>query len=246
MEVPILAHRVRKAARTGARIAFLNPEVYQYYFEPAAYIAAKADALVDNLAAVLGAVASSSGATVPAHLARAVEAAQITDAHRNTAEVLARKPALIVLGHIAQRHPQYAELRALAAGLAAMTGATLGYLSEGANAAGAALAGATPHRGTGGKNVARAGFDARAMLETARNAYILFGIEPTKDLADGAAALPSLRGAGVVAFTSFVSDDLLADPEPERLGQLDRKPAMAAAGACAPPPSRRGRPGMAA
>ena len=47
------------------------------------------------------------------------------------------------------------------------------------------------------------------MLETARNAYILFGIEPTKDLAEGSGALPALRGAAVVAFTSFVSDELL-------------------------------------
>ncbi|HJR70667.1 MAG TPA: molybdopterin-dependent oxidoreductase, partial [Gammaproteobacteria bacterium] len=109
----------------------------------------------------------------------------------------------------AQRHLQYADLRALAAGLAAVTGATLGYLSEGANAAGAALAGATPHRGVGAKGVPRLGSDARAMLETLRNAYILFGIEPTKDLAEGAAAMTALRKASVVAFTAFVSDELL-------------------------------------
>jgi NADH-quinone oxidoreductase subunit G len=145
---------------------------------------------------------------VPPHLARAVEGAQVTDSHRAAAQALTRKPALVLLGQIAQRHPQYAELRSLAAGLAAVTGAALGYLSEGANAAGAALAGATPHRGPGGKPVARAGFDARAMLETPRNAYILFGIEPTLDLAEGAAALRALRGAAVVAFTSFVSKEL--------------------------------------
>ncbi len=47
------------------------------------------------------------------------------------------------------------------------------------------------------------------MLETPRDAYILFGIEPTKDLAEGAAALRPLRDAAVVAFTPFVSDELL-------------------------------------
>jgi NADH-quinone oxidoreductase subunit G len=146
---------------------------------------------------------------VPAHLARAVEGAAVDDAHRAAAAALARKPGLVLLGQIAQRHPQYADLRALAAGLAAVTGASLGYLSEGANSAGAALAGATPHRGPGGRNVARAGFDARAMLETPRDAYILFGIEPTKDLAEGQAALGALRGAAVVAFTAFASPELL-------------------------------------
>jgi NADH-quinone oxidoreductase subunit G len=146
---------------------------------------------------------------VPANLARAVEGVVITDAHRAAAQTLTRKPGLVLLGHLAQRQPQYAALRSLAAALAAVTGATLGYLSEGANAAGAAVAGATPHRGPGGKGVARSGFDARAMLETARSAYILFGIEPSRDLAEGAAALPTLRGAAVVAFTAFVSDELL-------------------------------------
>jgi NADH-quinone oxidoreductase subunit G len=146
---------------------------------------------------------------VPAHLARAVDGVAVTDEHRAAAQALAREPALVLLGHIAQRHPQYAELRALAAGLAAVTGAGLGYLSEGANAAGAALAGATPHRGPDGKSLPRVGFDARAMLETSRDAYILFGIEPAKDLAEGSAALAALRGAAVVAFTSFVSDELL-------------------------------------
>jgi NADH-quinone oxidoreductase subunit G len=208
MEVPIVAHRIRKAARNGAGIAFLNPAAYDYHFTPAAYLTAEPDALVVNLAAVLSAAASASGTTVPAHLARAVEGAAVTDAHRAAAQALGRKPGLVLLGQIAQRHPQYSDLRALAAGLAAVTGATLGYLSEGANAAGAALAGATPHRGPGAKSVARAGFDARGMLETRRNAYVLFGIEPTKDLAEGAAALPALRGAAVVAFTAFVSAEL--------------------------------------
>jgi NADH-quinone oxidoreductase subunit G len=209
MEVPIVAHRVRKAARMGASVAFLNPSEYEYHFKPTAYVTAAPDALVANLAGVLAAAAAAAGVGVPAHLARAIDGVAVTDAQRAAAQALTRKPALVLLGQIAQRHPQYADLRALAAGLAAVTGATLGYLSEGANAAGAALAGATPHRGPGGRNVARAGFDARAMIETPRNAYLLFGIEPTKDLADGADALPALRGAAVVAFTSFVSADLL-------------------------------------
>jgi NADH-quinone oxidoreductase subunit G len=186
----------------------LNPATYEYFFETAAYITAQPDAFTANLAAVLHAAASAAGVAVPGHLARVTEGVEATDAHRAVAAALMRKPALVLLGHIAQRHPQYADIRALAAALAAVTGATLGYLSEGANAAGAALAGATPHRGVDGKGVARPGFDAQAMLETPRNAYILYGIEPTKDLAGGAQSLAALRGAAVVAFTCFMSEDL--------------------------------------
>ena len=115
----------------------------------------------------------------------------------------------MLLGHFAQRHPRYADLRALAAGLAEVTGAALGYLSEGANGAGAALAGALPHRDVGGKSAAQAGADAQAMLAKARKAYVLFGIEPSHDLANGAAALEALRAAAVVCFTPYVTDELL-------------------------------------
>ncbi|HUQ53769.1 MAG TPA: NADH-quinone oxidoreductase subunit NuoG, partial [Gammaproteobacteria bacterium] len=166
MEVPIVAHRVRKAARNGASVAFLNTASYEYYFKLAAYVTAPADSFVANLAAVLAAAATAAGTSVPAQLAGAVADVTVSDAHRAAAQALTRKPGLVLLGHIAQRHPQYADIRALAAGLASITGASLGYLSEGANAAGAALAGATPHRGPGGRGVVRGGFDARAMLET--------------------------------------------------------------------------------
>jgi NADH-quinone oxidoreductase subunit G len=209
MEVPIIAHRVRRAARRGASVAFLNTAAYEYHFNTAAYVTAPADALVANLAGVLSAAANAAGVPVPAHLTRVTEGVTVTDAHRLAAQTLGRRPGLVLLGQIAQRHPQYADLRALAAGLSAITGAALGYLTEGANAAGAALAGALPHRGVAGKGVARPGSDAQAMLDTPRNGYLLFGIEPSKDIAAGAWAHGTLRGAAVIAFTSFVSDELL-------------------------------------
>ena len=45
--------------------------------------------------------------------------------------------------------PRFADLRALAAALAALTGASLGRIAEGGNAVGAYLAGALPHREAG-------------------------------------------------------------------------------------------------
>jgi NADH-quinone oxidoreductase subunit G len=208
MEVPIVAHRVRKAARKGASVAFVNPTAYEYHFKTAANVAA-GDALVANLAGVLAAAAAAAGKELPAPLARVAGGATVTDAHRAAAAAIAQKPGLVLLGHIAQRHPQFADLRALAAGLATLTGASLGYLSEGANAAGAALAGVLPHRGTGGKAAQKAGADAQAMLAKPRKAYILFGIEPSQDLANGPAALDTLRAATVVCFTPYVTDELL-------------------------------------
>ena len=63
-------------------------------------------------------------------------------AHRAIAAALkSGQKRAIWLGALALRHPAYADLRALAAGIAAATGATLGTLAEGGNAAGAYLAG---------------------------------------------------------------------------------------------------------
>ncbi|HJR68687.1 MAG TPA: NADH-quinone oxidoreductase subunit NuoG, partial [Gammaproteobacteria bacterium] len=81
MEVPIIAHRVRKAARKGASVAFLNPAAYEYHFE-ATHVTASPDAFVANLAAVLAAAASAAGAAVPAHLVRATEGVTVNDAHK--------------------------------------------------------------------------------------------------------------------------------------------------------------------
>ncbi len=210
MEVPIVAHRVRKAARKGASVAFVNPEPYEYFFDTAAYVEAPLDSFVAALAAVVAAAAANSAepATVSANVKAIVAAAKPGDAHKAAAQALARKPGLVLLGQIAQRHPRYSDIRALAAALADLTGATLGVLSEGANSVGAALAGALPHRRAGGKALAASGRDAQAMIESPRPAYILFGIEPGQDLANGERALVALRGAQVVCFTPFVTAEL--------------------------------------
>ncbi len=116
----------------------------------------------------------------------------------------------MLLGHVAQRHPQFSEIRALAAALAETTGARLGYLPEGANGAAAALAGLLPHRHVGGHPRKKSGLDVAGMLRSPRRAYVLFGIEPEEDLAVGRRAVRALRSADtVVAFTSYVSDGLL-------------------------------------
>jgi NADH-quinone oxidoreductase subunit G len=122
---------------------------------------------------------------------------------------MGKKRALVLIGHLAQRHPRFAEIRTLAAALAELTGAQLGYLPEGANGVGAALVGFVPHRDIGGKASGTEGFNATSMLASPRHAYILFGAEPDADFAEGALAEQALEAADVVvAFTSFVGESL--------------------------------------
>jgi NADH-quinone oxidoreductase subunit G len=115
---------------------------------------------------------------------------------------------LVILGQIAERHPAFADLRAVAAAVAALAGARIGYLTDGANAAGAALAGVLPHRAAGGKPAPARGLDAAAMLAAPLKGYLLHGgIEPGLDTATSGDVLAA---AGfVLALTPFASPEVL-------------------------------------
>jgi NADH-quinone oxidoreductase subunit G len=209
-EAPILAHRVRKAARRGAKVVLLNPAVFRYHFPVAAYLESSPAAQVADLAALVRAAAEAAGATVPAHLAQVVGAAHVTEQHRAAAAALAvGERRAVWLGALALRHPRFAELRALAAALAQVTGASLGLLAEGANAAGAHLAGAVPHREAGGKAIGSPGLSAADMMTRPLGSYLLVGgVEPWLDAPESGAERVLAQAELVVAITPYASETL--------------------------------------
>jgi NADH-quinone oxidoreductase subunit G len=208
-EVPILAHRVRKAARKGAKVALLNPAHFPYLFPVAAELVSRPAQQVADLAAILAAAAEAAGKPVPEHLAAATRGARIEDSHRAIAAALATGSKRAVwLGALAARHPSYADLRSFAAALAEITGASFGQLAEGGNGAGAYLAGAIPHREAGGKAVSQPGLSAADMLRIPQKAYVLFGgVEPWSD-GNPEAAKTLAKAELVVAITPFASEQL--------------------------------------
>ncbi|MFO1376151.1 MAG: NADH-quinone oxidoreductase subunit NuoG [Steroidobacteraceae bacterium] len=208
-EAPILAHRVRKAARRGARVSFLNPARYPYLFPVTDYLEAPGSAWLGELGALLAAAAERTGVEVPAPVAALAAGARVGDAHRRIVESLATgERRLVLLGALAHRHAAWADLRAAAAALAALVGATLGYLTDGANAAGAALAGALPHRGPGARVLSRPGLDFAQMLSAAPRGWLLAGVEPDADTLGGNATAVLEGAEFVVAVTPFDSPAL--------------------------------------
>jgi len=209
-EMPILAHRVRKAAQRGAKVALMNPVAFPYHFPIAASLESAPGHQIADLAAILRAAAEVAGATVPAHLAAVVGGAKVEERHRAAAAALASGERRAVwLGALALRHPGFADLRALAAALAQVTGASLGVLAEGANAAGAYLAGAVPHREAGGIPARAPGLTAADMLARPLKAYLLVGgVEPWVDAPESDAARALAQAALVVAITPFASERL--------------------------------------
>jgi len=188
----------------------LNPARFPYLFPVKAHLTSAPADLVADLIAVVAAAAAATGKPVPRHLGAAVGEARITDAHRAAAQVLlSGEKRAVWLGALAARHAAFADLRALAAALAQITGASLGRLAEGGNAAGAYLAGAIPHREAGVKPVAQAGLTARDMLENPLRSYLLFGgLEPSMDALAPESLRTLARAEFVVAVTPFASEEL--------------------------------------
>jgi NADH-quinone oxidoreductase subunit G len=209
-EVPVLAHRVRKASLAGAAVAFVNPAQFDYKFNVAAFLQSAPATQVADLAAVLAAVASKSGSAVPAHLTTVTGNASVTAAHQAVAAALLSGPKRAVwLGALALRHPQYADLRALAGAIAQLAGASLAELAEGGNAAGAYLAGCVPHRDVAGKALSAVGKNAAEMLQAPLRAYILFGgVEPEADSLSPESMKVLAAADLVVAVTPYLTEQL--------------------------------------
>jgi NADH-quinone oxidoreductase subunit G len=203
-EMPMLAHRIRKAAvKGGAQVGFLNPRRFEFMFPVAGYVTAEAD-MVGELTALVHAAAGAAARPVPAR----VGSAAVTDAHRSLISALSHgERHAVILGTLAQRHPAYSQLKALSLAVADLCGASFGCITEGANAAGAYLAGVVPHRNPGGAAIATAGLSARQMLDAPLKAYVLFGgIDPANDLGVDPSALASAEL--VVAVTTHLPESL--------------------------------------
>lgn len=207
---PIAAHRLRKAALRGASIMAVNALDYEFNFPLTESLVSAPAEMSTNLAAIIKALLSLSGKTAPGGLASLLENVTVQDAHREVAQHLFNADkASILMGNQAMNQSEFAILRALANVIADLAGARLGYLSEGANTAGACLAGSLPHRGLAGETVSNPGKHAYAMIDEGLGAYVLLGVEPEYDCANSGRALAAMNDADfVVCLTSFVSDTM--------------------------------------
>ncbi len=170
-EQPLLAARVRAAVKAGAELSVLHAaNDAQNCTVSHAAIAAPSQWLkwLDEIEQALG------GAIVSRE-AQAIAASLKSGANK-----------VVLLGAVAQTHPQADALHAKAAAIAAACGATLGVLPVGANSVGAALV----HAQSGD------------VFAAPRKGYVLLGLEPELDCADGAAAMQVLAAAECVVVLS--------------------------------------------
>ena len=199
---PLVAQRLRQAARTGAEVYSVNVSNDDSLIKHAGLIYTPPGQLVTALAGVVRAAAEIKGVQASAlaatgnagEMERKIATSLIGDADS--------APRAILLGNLAQQHVDYSLLEQLAGELACITGASAGTVGEAANSVGGYVAKACPQQG---------GRDASRMFEEARKAYVLFGCEPSLDVANPAQALRALNAADmVVQFSAFKDADALA------------------------------------
>ncbi|MEE9342766.1 MAG: NADH-quinone oxidoreductase subunit NuoG [Gammaproteobacteria bacterium] len=210
-EQPIIGHRIRTAAQQGSKVMFVNSIDYPVTYSVTEKMIATPAKMVASLAAITAAVLDKESRNSPPELSSILQNVNPGARSSQIADYLIEaNNAVLLLGLSAYSSPEYANLRALAHCIAQATSATVGMLTDGANSAGAHLAGVLPHRSPAGIKKSSPGLNAEEMISQSLSAYLLFGIEPEHDCADRLAARKALKNAGyVVSMTPFVTSEML-------------------------------------
>jgi NADH-quinone oxidoreductase subunit G len=188
---PLLAQRLRQAAKRGAQVSVIHAADDDLLMPLAGKLIAAPSALPDRLAQIVKAVADIKGSSIDLKVTVSAEAKQIA------ASLASGQNISVFLGNFAQQHARASTLNALAQQLAGLLGGRCGFLGEAANSVGGYVANAVPGHD---------GLDASRMLAEPRKAYLVVGAEPELDCANGAQALAALKQAeSVIVLSPFKS-----------------------------------------
>ncbi|MGL1832712.1 NADH-quinone oxidoreductase subunit NuoG [Rhodocyclaceae bacterium SMB388] len=198
---PLLAQRVRQAAKRGLRVSVVHPTADDWLLPIAARARVAPSAMVGTLVQVAFALAQLKDTAVDDAFATLRPEAISEDAQAIARELAGGRKAAVWLGNLAQQHARAGELMTVAQEIARLSDGVFGVIGEAANSVGGYLAGAVPGRD---------GLDANGMIASPRKAYLLLNGEPDLDFADGFATMRALGDARlVVALSAFCSPALL-------------------------------------
>lgn len=185
---PLIAQRLRQAAKKFTKVSLLSVTGDDQLINLHARMTVAPAQLAAALASIVKAVAEIKGVAVPA----GVENVTVCETGKKIAQSLIDgEKRAVFLGNVATQSADATQLHALALELGKLTGATVGFLGEGANTLGAHVSGALP-----------SGANAHQMFEQPRKAYVLMGIEPEFDCANPQKVLGALNQASLVVYMS--------------------------------------------
>jgi len=187
---PLFAQRLRQLAKKSGKVSLLSVTGDDPLISLHSQLAVSPDELPLTLAGIVKAVAVLKQLPVPAGL-ESIEPCAKCQAIAES--LLSGERRAIFLGNVAEQSAQAAQLHTLASELAALTGASLGFIGEAANSVGGYVAQALP-----------TALNAYEMFVQPRKAYVLLGIEPELDCYNPQLAVSALKQAAlVVMLTPF-------------------------------------------
>lgn len=185
---PLIAQRLRQAAKKYTKVSLVNVVGDSPLIDLHEQLTVSPAELVFALAAVVKAASEIKGQSVSAALADI----SVCEKSRAIAQsLLEGEKRAVFLGNVVTQSADAAQIHALALELGKLTGASIGFLGEGANTVGGHVAWALPSAA-----------NARQMFEQPRKAYVLLGIEPEFDVANPQLALSALKQAEMVVYMS--------------------------------------------
>ena len=195
---PLLAQRVRQAAKRGLRVSYVGPNAEDWLLPVRSRALVAPAGMVGELAGVAGALAAAVSEPISEALAGFVAGAAISPAAQAIADDLASgNQTAVWLGNLAVQHPDAASIQLLAQEIARLAEGSFGIIGEAANSVGAHVAGAVPRAN---------GLNAGAMLDSPLAAYLVLGAEAEFDFADPVKTRKALEQAGlVVSLSAFRS-----------------------------------------
>lgn len=186
---PLLAARLRHAAKRGAKVSILHASDDDLLMPLANRMIKAPSDWLSALSEVIVAISKAKGISAPEGYGD-IEPGEI--AKGIAASLLSGDSKAVVLGNAAAQHPQAAQLHTAAQWIAQNTDAKFGYLTEAANTVGGYIANAIPGKGA----------NAMQALANPRKAYVLLHAEPEYDSYDPQAARSALAKADMVVALS--------------------------------------------
>ena len=195
---PLMAHRIRESVRWYGQLNLINAHEDEFLGKVHAKRIVAPSQLASALAGVCVALAELKNQPVPAIASHGVA----DDTAKKMAESISGgETRAVFLGNMAQHHPDYSHIHALAQEVAKLAGASFGVLGEAANSVGAVAVGAIPVCGPLGQPAVK-GLNAQQMLAQPLRAYLLLGVEAELDTHDPVTAMKSIDAAEFVVVMS--------------------------------------------
>jgi len=201
-EQPILAHRLRQAAMTGTEVNEINFFASDLLMPLSTQLSVNIEEMLAHLSGIAKALMSLASDAESAWTDLLADVVPMAADQTIAMQLSNAEQAIVMVGALANNHPQAAKIKALSALICRLTSSQLVVLPT-ANSKASLLTGVLPQSAES--------LNAEQSWQANLKSYILLGVEPELDCADPNQAIHALDNAGfVVAMQSYVTDAMLA------------------------------------